>query len=289
MQPAAWLMLGALALVACGDELELYGPRMDDDPVLLWVGRHAEAPSCPGDRLDYWEGWASEAASDECGPCTCGPAACSAPSSLTTYAAIRCDGEGEPLTIAAEEGWHGTCVAIDPAVSSERFASVLFEPPALAPQCAPSPPLDPPPISGSYARACPLESSYVSWADFAMCITPEADGLCRPGFKNRLEFTMRLSDNRACTPCACGAPTGGRCMADVMLYGDATCNTQIDLGAFIDQGDNPCHDVPAPLPLAAVRAVLTRQEPGSCTPTPVASKVVGTVERGERRVFCCET
>lgn len=280
-------MLGAVVLVACGDELGVQGPRMNDDPVLLWRGPYDEAPPCPGDRVDYWDGWANEVASDECGPCSCGPATCVAPSTVTTYASIRCEGARKKVSFTDEEGWRGTCVAIEPPVPDEAFASVMFEAPALAPRCEPSPALDPPPIAGVYAKACPLEPPYDAWSRFMLCITPEPDGSCRPAFSTRLEYIKRLRDNRTCTPCTCGAPMGGDCVADVMLYGDAACTTQIGLGAVIGQGDEPCTDVPAPLPLAAVRAVLTREVPGVCTPTPAISKVVGTVEHGEKRVFCC--
>jgi hypothetical protein len=74
----------------------------------------------------------------------------------------------------------------------------------------------------------------------------------------------------------------------VLLYGDPKCASQLDTGFGIGLNEPTCHDTPAPLPLAAVRAIFTQNEPGTCTPTTDLSSVQGLVERGETRVFCCQ-
>ncbi|XXT22422.1 hypothetical protein WME94_12760 [Sorangium sp. So ce429] len=287
MRSSSSFALALPALLGCGDELDVYGPRMDDDPVWLWVGTEEKAPPCPGDRLVEWEGWADEKVPEVCGTCTCGPAACVLPSTITAHTSLCSNpGAGTPVTFDAGTSLIGVCTSFDSPVAPDTFASVTYEPPALERECAPSH-LEPPSISGEFAKVCPFEAEQTAPDEFSLCITPENDGLCRPGFSTRLKYKPRISDNRTCTPCACSAPSGGNCRADVLLYGDATCTNQLDTGFGIGLNDTTCHDTPAPLPLAAVRAIFTHNEPGTCTPTTNLSTVKGLVERGETRVFCC--
>jgi hypothetical protein len=280
--------ISIVALLGCGDELNIYAPRMDAHPVWLWIGSEATAHACPGDRLAEWEGWAEETAPEICGDCTCGPAACVLPSRVTPHASI-CPGGGAdmPVTFDAGASLIGVCTQVASPVASDAFASVTFEPPVLARACAPSK-LDPPPISGKVARVCPYDPELRAAEEFRLCITPEHDGLCHPGFSKKLEYTKRTRDNRTCTPCACSPPSGGNCRVDVLLYGDATCANQIGGGFEIGLNDTTCTDTPAPQPLSAVRVIFTQDEPGTCTPTTNLSEVQGLVERGDTRVFCCK-
>lgn len=294
MRSAVFIMATLTASFGCGDTSSVSTPPppppsipMADHQEWLWVGPQGEAPACPGDRQVDWEGWAHETATGDCGACECGPAACVPPSSVTAYASTcRIDDEGVRVTFDAGEGSDGSCVAAVPPVSSNTFASVIFEPPTLAP-CTPSQPLEPPPISMKFARACPSSLDEVPPSGFSLCTDPELDGSCRPGFSDRRELTERFVDNRTCAPCACGEPTGGDCRVDVGLYGDASCVDYIVVMNWMGLGFSPCSDTPANLPLSTVRVVLRQQEPGACTPTPSISEVVGTVEQGEKRVFCC--
>lgn len=288
MRSKAWFTISVVALLGCDDGLDIYGPRTDDHPVWLWSGKPVEPPLCPGNRVDYWEGWTREVSSDECGACKCGPAACVLPSRVTAHAPIcPVQGEGTSVTFDVGERLVGVCTAATSPIASDTFASVTTEPPALARQCATPPPLEPPPILGVLARACPYDGQPDTDKTFLLCITPEADGECRPEFSERFEFTRRLGDHRTCTPCACGDPIGGNCVADVILYGDTKCSNQIVSISGIGLGATPCTDTQASLPLTAVRVILAQQETGTCVPTTSVSTVSGSVEHGETRVFCC--
>jgi hypothetical protein len=88
-----------------------------------------------------------------------------------------------------------------------------------------------------------------------------------------------------CTPCACGAPEGGRCEANVSLYADAACADEIDAALGVGLGDAPCVDIPVSAPLGAMRAGFTSAEPGTCIPT--VSTLTGSVKRGAMRTMCC--
>ncbi|AUX37279.1 hypothetical protein SOCE836_095010 [Sorangium cellulosum] len=293
MRSSACFVSVAVVLTACGDGLEAYGvaaPRTDDNAVWLWTGESPDAPACPGHRLDFWEGWADMGAVEECGVCTCGPALCTLPSSVTAHRSLRCGDYGTQIAFddqAADEEQSGVCRKAAPPVPGEVFASVTFEPPTLAAECVASPSFDPPPISARFAKACPMGLGIRQEHEWQACISPEDDGTCPPGFKFRWEFKERIADARTCTPCSCEAPVGGSCEAELLVYAETSCTTKIIGGGFgVDQNDNRCTDLD-PLPIAAMRAVLTRQRPGTCAPTSPVSRVIGDLVSGERRVFCC--
>lgn len=293
MRSISCFVSGAVVLVACGDGLDaygIYGPRMDDNPVWLWTGDTPNAPACPGHRLDFWEGWSDMHAVEECGVCTCGPALCTLPSSVTAHRSLRCGDYGTPIDFDDQDAnadHPGVCRKAAPPAPSEVFASVTFEPPILAAECAASPPFDPPPIFGTFAKACPMGPGIRPENGWQTCISPEDDGLCRPGFDVRLEFKERIADARTCTPCSCEAPVGGHCEAEYLVYAETSCTTRIIGGGFgVDQNDRRCTDID-PVPIAAMRAVLTHQTPGTCAPTSRVSRTIGQLVSGEPRVFCC--
>ncbi|XYH93958.1 hypothetical protein ACMHYB_39835 [Sorangium sp. So ce1128] len=178
------------------------------------------------------------------------------------------------------------CTNIMPRLPDDALASVTFNPPAIAPSCAPLKQFDPPPISGRFARACPW-TGYDAEYNWLVCIAPEQDGECRPGFSARFEFAERISDDRLCTACDCEAPVGGSCKADVLLFRDAGCTDLMISINGIPQEDTLCADTPADSPLAAARVILAEDAPGTCSPTSSLSTIMGKITRGATRKFCC--
>ncbi|WP_437936897.1 hypothetical protein [Sorangium sp. So ce341] len=293
MRSTSCFAFSMAALLGCGEDLEIPSPRTDDDPVLLWVGDTPDFPICPGGRLDYWEGWAAlrtdPQRQNECGTCACSPAACVLPDSVTTHEAPLCADEGIKVHFAGAADPPGHCVKPSPLVPGDAFASVTIKPPTMAPSCEPSKQLTPPPLGGRFARACPWTGEYVASFDGLVCIAPESDGSCRPGFVARFEFQEKIRDARTCTPCECGAPVGGNCVADVMLFSDASCSDMLISINGIGTEEGICYGAPADSPLAGVRVVFARDEPGTCSPTTTVSLVDGTIESGETRTFCCSS
>jgi hypothetical protein len=283
MRPFTILALSALALPACGfDDLHFASGRTDCNPTWIWFGEQAHAPSCPGGYLPAWEAWSEPVSPVECGACACGPAACVLPSRVTAHEPICAGGDGASTTFDAGDGWDGLCAARAAPMPDEAFASVTYEPPALA-ACAPSPTPAPPAITGTFARAC--EPSGELPSGFHNCIAPKEDGSCIPDFSIRREW-FDLIDHRACTPCACDEPSGGRCTARITLYGSAGCGDELDV-AIISHTDQPlCQDV-TDGSIVAMQARLTQEDAGACTPATSISAVTGTVERGERHEYCC--
>lgn len=287
VRTSVFSLVAALALVACGDDFDMLAPTPNARPMWLWTGSEpADAPPCPGDWLPLWEGWANEVASADCGSCECQPGSCLLAPTVTAQAPICADGVGPPIRFDAGDGWNGTCAAPAPAIPASAFGSVIYGPPALAP-CTPSPTLDPPPITGTFARACEADPHWVQPVDTALCIRPEEDGSCAEGFRTRRDFATQRVDNRTCTPCECGEPSGGKCTARVTLYADATCGAEFDSSTLSNVDAPLCQDITVGAPLAAIRAELTELIPAACAPKHARSIVIGTVERPSVEVACC--
>lgn len=293
MRTTSCLALGMAALLGCGDDLDIPKPRIYDTTVLLWVGEVPDFPTCPEGRLDYWDGWADVHTDpryqNECGKCTCGPAACALPDKMVVHEAPLCAGEEININLAGAADPLGHCVELSSPVPGDAFASVTLKPPTMAGACDPVKDLAPPPLSGTYARACPWTGKYVAGFDGLVCIAPDDDGSCPPGFSARFEFQEKIRDARTCTPCECGAPVGGSCVADVLLFSDESCYHMLTSVNGIGTREEPCYVTHEDLPLAGVRVVFAEDEPGTCSPTTPVSRVDGTIESGETRTFCCSS
>ncbi|WP_437569602.1 hypothetical protein [Sorangium sp. So ce542] len=78
-------------------------------------------------------------------------------------------------------------------------------------------------------------------------------------------------------------------MADVLLFSDTSCSDMLISINGIGTEEGICYGAPSNSPLAGVRVVFARDEPGTCSPTTTVSLVDGTVESGESRTFCCSS
>ncbi|WP_438032185.1 hypothetical protein [Sorangium sp. So ce204] len=187
------------------------------------------------------------------------------------------------MTLDAGAGWDGTCTPAGAPIPGEAFASVTFEAPSLG-ACTPSPAPEPLPVVATFAKAC---AGYIGQPPegYDLCVRTKKDGSCWDGYPEKREFTEELVDHRSCSACECGSPEGGKCSADVFLYGDAACSEQIVASEGTGHGAARCSDVSSPSAVVAMRAELTEAEPGSCTPS--VSRVTGTVEKGEMHIVCC--
>ncbi|WP_437484564.1 hypothetical protein WME75_45140 [Sorangium sp. So ce1014] len=187
------------------------------------------------------------------------------------------------MSFDAGAGWDGTCSPAGAPIPSDAPASVTYEPPTLG-ACTPSPAPEPLPVIATFGKAC---GGYIGQPPegYDLCIQTRSDGSCWDDYPEKREFTEELIDNRSCSACECGPPAGGECSADVFLYGDAACSEEIAASEGIGQAETRCADVSSPSPLVAMRAELTKAEPGSCTPS--VSTVTGTVEKGKMHIVCC--
>jgi hypothetical protein len=107
-------------------------------------------------------------------------------------------------------------------------------------------------------------------AGFHLCIFQNGENECptEPGniFTEQHFFYKGVEDNRQCSACTCGAPTGSACKAKVSIYEDATCSALIDQKT-ISSVEPVCLDIALPgQALRSKSAGPTTYLPGTCPP-----------------------
>lgn len=285
MRSAVPLILAAFLLIGCfsHETYELPPPDERDQFYLRFENYGSRELDCLfGDEV-LWEGLVGDDAPNKCEECQCGPAACSLPLKVTAHSSV-CPGEDNVGTVRASRSWDGSCAAAATPIQSDAFASVTFEPPTLAP-CAPlAPAPEPWRRTLSEVRACKPRAP--NWAPAAslICYPPQDNGECWYGHPFRYEISTVI-DTRTCTPCSCGAPTGGKCTVKTTLYQDARCFDEIG-DIVISKDESPACSRVDNAPLVAMRSGLTQDEPGTCTPS-VSTIESGKLEPGETYVVCC--
>lgn len=290
MRPKASSILAVFALLGCySPELlpELPKPDPSKEVYLLMEGA-GEFKRCEqfNDEL-VWEGYFEAegfSAEDACEPCECGPAECVLPTKVTANASV-CPGDGAAGTLEADASWDGSCTTAAEPIPGDAVATVTFEPPTLAP-CVPLSP-EPKPSMGSlrFIRVCKSDPPGYAPTLSATCYPPQENGECWKGYPRKFEFPM-LNDTRKCSPCSCGAPTGGKCTARITVYQDPHCNTRA-VDEFVTHRDNPICTRTTNTPLMSMRASFAQSEPGTCAPSTDSKIVSGSLERGVTHVLCC--
>jgi hypothetical protein len=285
MRSTVTFAIAALALVGCFSETyELPLPDEREEFYVQFASYGRGADCFVGDEV-LWEGLVGKDAPNKCEACQCGPAACALPLKVTAHASV-CPGEDDAGTVEARRSWDGSCTARTMPIQSDAFAYVTFEPPALAPcvpvEAAPEPwrrPL-------GNVKACKLKPQSMSGvpSGAVTCYPPQANGECWKGYAFLRNFPIVI-DTRACTPCSCGAPEGGKCAVKTTLYQDERCFDELG-NTVISNSEPPICSRVDSAPLAAMRSGFTLSEPGTCTPS------VSTIEGGklvpvETHVVCC--
>lgn len=235
-----------------------------------------------------WEGYFEAqgfSAEDKCEPCECTPAECALPSKVTASASV-CPGGDTVGTLEAGASWDGSCTAAEEPIPGDAFATVTFEPPTLAP-CAPVSPV-PKPSMGSlrFIRVCKSDPPGYAPSLSVTCYPPQENGECWKDYDRKFEYPM-LNDTRQCSPCSCGAPSGGSCTVKTTLYQDAYCVSDVAAEVLANQDDPICTRT-TNAPLASMRSRFTVNKPGTCAPSTDSEIVSGSLERGVTHVLCCD-
>jgi hypothetical protein len=142
------------------------------------------------------------------------------------------------------------------------------------------------PCLDTHSACAPIEDPL----DFRVCITKEGKHECptTPGsmFTERHVFYQGVNDDRQCSACSCGPPTGSLCTATVSIYAGGMCG-----GGIVDQGTvssvSPrCIDIQPPgQALGSKAAGATSYTPGSCQP--MGGEPSGAATESESFTFCC--
>ena len=276
-------------------------------PTLLWVGPEEQAPECPrGPTTISYEGRADLVALPVCEACTCDPptGSCALPSKLTASTAV-CYAPGAMTSFNAPDPWDGSCdsttqvpggaaqsLTIDPLVTTENG-------------CAPGLPVPAKIVSlhwETFALGCdiglpggPIErSACISEplpAGFKVCIFYDGERACpndEPGdvFTEQHVFYNGVKDDRQCSTCSCGAPTGSVCTAQLSVYEGASCSGSPLMSNPISSAKAGCLDITIPGQALGSKSVgAVTYLPGTCPP--VGGDASGSAIPIEPATLCC--
>jgi hypothetical protein len=207
----------------------------------------------------------------------------------------------------APASWDGTCdkmnpvgpglaksLTIDPITVKQEWCPVLPSPPkrALAP------------VWLKEAVACHADGTLrcnnpdakclpkpdLEWR---VCVYHEGDVDCPNDFVGRWDDKHvfydpihGVDDQRKCTDCTCGPPTGSMCTAQLYSYTDDVCGALVDPGYTIASTGPKCVDIiPPGQPLLSKSATPTTYVPGACNA--IQGVATGTITKINPSTLCC--
>lgn len=195
-----------------------------------------------------------------------------------------CGTPGVTTSFNAPTPWNGNCDSTNQTPSGAAH-SLTIDPIAMTENgCAAGPPSAAKVVSlrwDTYARACdvhwpdgPTERSTCLSADstppgFALCIFSDRERDCPKNpdnvFTERHIFYQSVQDDRQCSACTCGAPTGSTCKAQLSIYEGASCSASPFVSLPISSAGPTCLDVQLPgQALGSKSAGTTTYLPGTC-------------------------
>jgi hypothetical protein len=197
-----------------------------------------------------------------------------------------CGTAGNIKSFDAPTPWDGTCDSTTQTPDGAAH-SLTINPIALMENgCAVGPPVAAKVVSlrwYRYARACdvhfppgqPDRSICLPPAPpppgFALCIFQKGENACPTGpdniFTEQHVFYEGVQDDRQCSACTCGAPTGGACTATISIYKGAGCSgSMVVPGITISSAASVCLDIALPGQALGSKKTLgsTTYLPGTC-------------------------
>ena len=262
-------------------------------------GEPASLPDCPdgyGDPSDLHTGILAAPAECSCS-CTAKNQACDTAPSVSIFTDLGCqNGCFQASTLA--------CTAVSGCNGSQ--GSLQVEAPAPSGTCAAkvtSRPLGA--VTWQYdARLCSLETAEMGTCTGAgeLCIptpdrpyasrlcvfrvVPEGQDLpdCPASYPNARDALYEsFADERRCSDCSCGGPTGGSCAGKLTLSNASSC-TSSGFDYTLDSGCKSFSLASPPARLSAVQYTLT---PGTCGIASDTGPIGGAIPSGSATAVCC--
>ena len=280
-----------------------------DAPSLLWIGPEDQAPECPlGPMTIGYEGRTDLVAPNLCESCSCElpTGSCALSSTLTASNSI-CGKPGAPTSFNAPDPWDGQCDSTTQV--PQGVAHSLTIAPLLMTEngCASGPTIPAKIFSlhwDTFARACdmdwplgPLQRSLCLPNNpippgFELCIFQNGENDCptEPGnvFTEQHVFYKGVEDDRQCSACTCGAPTGSACTATISINkgNDLTCSGPTFAQIPISSVGPVCVDIALPgQALGSKSAGPTTDLPGTCPA--MGGDASGIAVKTKPATLCC--
>jgi hypothetical protein len=215
-----------------------------------------------------------------------------------------CYAPGATISFDAPASWDGKCDSSTQVPSGQAYSLTIGALTMTENGCAPGPPVPGKVVSlywNTFARACdmpwpdgPVDRTVCIPDDpippgFALCIFHEDEIDCPTEqgnvFTEQHFFYKGVEDNRQCSACSCGAPTGSACTATISTYKDATCGAPLDQKTISSSGET-CMDIHLPgQALGSKSAGSTTYLPGTCPAT--GGDASGSAIKTKPATLCC--
>jgi hypothetical protein len=287
------------------------------DPAVLWLGAMGTpAPSCPTEApVVGFQGFADlDAPPASCGACSCASATatCGLPASVTVTTAACNPGGGVVTSFDPPASWDGSCTTSNavaagqmcgalPCAKSLTAGPLTVQNEACA-AVAQEPSTPTPPVTWQTAVLACKRGSLVPCDDptqvcspvvepppgFALCVFQAGDVDCPTLFPEKHAVAAGADDQRGCSSCTCGTPTGGACTSTLYVFSDDACATSL-LSMPIVSPAAPCIDIASPPAgppaLGSKRADSPKYLPGACAPS--GGEATGQALPTGPATFCC--
>jgi hypothetical protein len=281
------------------------------DPMLLWSGPADQVPECPlGSVSIAYEGRTDLVAPPTCEACTCQSptGSCALPSTLAVQADV-CGPQGTPpLYWNAPASWDGLCDGTTQVPTGKAY-SVKIDPLTMTENgCAPGPTLPAKVVSlywNTFARGCdvvipkgPTPRSLCLpdgpvQPGFKLCIFLAGENACPDDtpdsvFTEQHIFYQGVEDNRQCSACDCGSPTGSACTATISIYkgNDLTCNGSTVTQTTISSVGPVCLDIALPGQSLGSKSIDSKVYlPSTCAP--IGGDESGSAIKTQPATLCC--
>ncbi|WP_437672500.1 hypothetical protein [Sorangium sp. So ce131] len=98
---------------------------------------------------------------------------------------------------------------------------------------------------------------------------------------------LLVNDTRKCSECTCGPPSGGKCVAETVLFRNENCGDPL-ITTILSAVDAPaCTSAIGDGDIVSMGIFALQSEPATCVPSePVI--VSGRLEEGKTHVACCD-
>jgi hypothetical protein len=281
-------------------------------PALLWTGTFGTpAPSCPSGYTPSLDANQGPSGSPDTCTCTCTPSGqlCQTTGSFMinmnctgNCATVSPAGDGSCTTVPSNScGNAGSFAATAPTLTGGTCASQVTITPGTAASWTTTARVclknasDAPGGCGGTGEQCVLTPSTSGFVA-RPCIYQAGTPACPAAYPNSNLVYSSETDARGCSPCACGAPTGGTCSGTISLYGSNAGLCGGTPGGTFTFGDMACNGANPPTTLGRTYSGLNNTPgsvkgnftvtPGTCPVTTPSSPTGGVTPTGATTICC---